>query len=103
MAWERGYYYRARKVGGRVVREYVGGGLTGELAAQTDANQRAEREERQATIQAEIAALAELESRVADCCRQTDLVVRAALVAAGFRQHKRGEWRKKRGGTDATE
>jgi hypothetical protein len=27
----------------------------------------------------------------------TDLLARAALLAAGFHQHKRGEWRKRRG------
>lgn len=27
---------------------------------------------------------------------RTDLVARAALLAAGFHQHKRGEWRRRR-------
>jgi len=30
MGWQRGYYYRVRKVGGRAVREYVGPGAAGE-------------------------------------------------------------------------
>jgi hypothetical protein len=50
-----------------------------------------------------IAELADLESQVADVCRQTDRIVRAALKAAGYRQHKRGEWRKKRGGTNPSD
>jgi len=99
MAWERGYYYRARKVRGRVVREYVGRGLIGELAAMIDADRRADREARQAAMKAEKAAIADLERQVVEVCARTDLIVRAALKAAGYRQHKRGEWRKKRGGT----
>lgn len=103
MGWERGYYYRVRKVRGRVVREYVGRGLIGELSAQIDADRRALREERQAALKAEIAELAELEGPVADLCRQTDLIVRAAMKAEGYRQYKRGEWRKKRGGANPSD
>ena len=48
MGWEkrrRGglYYTRSKKVRGRVVREYVGGGLLGQLAALSDAERRAKR------------------------------------------------------------
>ncbi len=50
MGWEmrrsRLYYYRSQKVGGRVVKEYASAGLIGELAAELDAEQRAERQAR---------------------------------------------------------
>jgi len=45
MGWEKGRYYtRSRKVNGRVVREYVGGGEVGALAAEFDAIERKRRE-----------------------------------------------------------
>ena len=99
MGWERGYYYRVRKVRGRVEREYIGRGLIGQLAAQIDEDRRADREKRRAALKAQMAAMSELEQQVVGAYARTDLIVRAALTAAGYRQHKRGEWRKKRGGT----
>jgi hypothetical protein len=51
MGWEtrggRGWYYtRSEKRGGKVIREYGGGGSVGELAAAADALQRAQRQAR---------------------------------------------------------
>ena len=99
MAWERQgrYYYRSRKVGGRVVREYVGTGEVAELVAQLDALERERREEERDARRAEKARLEALDAPLDQLNDLADLLAHAALVAAGFRQHKRGEWRKKRG------
>src|SRR5262245_55787564 len=100
MGWEvrgtRRYYTRSRKVGGRVVREYVGTGPVAEVAAAADAlrqaQRRAEREARLAERARWEAALAPLEG----LCLASDLLARAALTAAGYHRHDRGEWRRKR-------
>jgi hypothetical protein len=97
MAWERGYYYRVREVNGRVVREYVGTGRVAELAAQLDAIKREERATEAAAWRAEKARLDALDADVAALIEVTDLAAAAALLAAGFHQHKR-QWRRKRHG-----
>jgi hypothetical protein len=44
MSWERGYYYRAKKVNGRVVNEYVGPGIVGRMAELDDLFAREDRD-----------------------------------------------------------
>ena len=96
---ERGglYYTRSRKVNGRVVREYVGGGLLGQLAARMDAEERRRREEERASRRDERERIEALEAPVAELCEAAEILARATLVAGGYRQHNRGEWRKQRG------
>jgi hypothetical protein len=53
MSWERGYYYRARKVKGRVVKEYIGPGFVGEWAARLDLFRREDKMLRRAMEQIE--------------------------------------------------
>jgi hypothetical protein len=101
MGWEkreRGgpYYTRSRKIGGRVVREYVGGGTLGHLAALQDAQERQWREEEADMWNEERERLEALVAPVEDLCEATEILYRAALLAAGFRRHQRGEWRRKR-------
>ena len=101
MTWERrdrgGWYYtRSRRVGGRVVREYVGTGLGAVLAAELDAQERAERKAEREALCAEQERWGDMDAAVAQVCEATDLMARTALVLAGYHQHHRGEWRKRR-------
>lgn len=101
LAWEsrRGkgrYYTRSRRVGPRVVREYVGTGPAAEDAAARDAERRAERltqlDQRHAGEIQYQAAIAPL----LGFCRLTDQLLAAALAERGYHRHARGAWRRKR-------
>jgi len=101
MGWEkreRGgpYYTRSRKINGRVVREYIGGGQLGKLAAEADALERRRREEEAEARRAERDRLEALESPVAKLYEITEALARATLLAAGYHRHNRSEWRKER-------
>jgi len=101
MAWERRergglYYTRSRKVNGKVVREYVGGGVLGEIAARMDAEERRRREAEAAAWREERKRLEEFASLIDELCEGAETIARAALLTAGFRRHKRGEWRRQR-------
>jgi hypothetical protein len=100
MAWERGYYYRVRRVNGRVVREYCGSGLFAQLAAEHDQDERLLRDLRRRAERWEREQMEALDAQVDAVNEVADLLAQAALLAAGYRQHDRGQWRHKRGNTD---
>jgi hypothetical protein len=99
VAWElqgnRRYYYRSRREGRRVRREFLGRGPEAELAAAlTEFRRRqrqAQRDARRADRERWVAASAPLGRLIA----LTELLTEAALAAAGYHGHK-GEWRKRR-------
>jgi hypothetical protein len=82
-------YTRSRRVAGRVVRQYLG---TGPRAAEAAAADDARRRQRQADRDAGRA----LDEAAAELDALADLFARAALLAAGYHQHDRGPWRKRR-------
>ena len=102
MAWQevdgRRYYYRGRRLCGRTRRLYVGaaGSPAAELAAAADHLRRLGREAAARERHAERERLRGAEAPLLDLCELTDALTRAALLAAGFRQHDRGAWRKRR-------
>jgi hypothetical protein len=102
MGWEgreRGtrYYTRSKRVDGRVVKEYIGNGLIAELIALRDEAERRRREEEARVWKEERESLEYQDEEAGDLCELAELLTRAALVSAGYRQHNRGEWRKPRG------
>jgi hypothetical protein len=100
MAWEqRGnhtYYYRSRKVGGHVLKEYIGSGATADLIAAHDEAERERRSADRERVRAEARRLAELAAGDETLARAVDALTAAALMAAGYRQHARGAWRRQR-------
>ena len=85
-------------MGDRVVREYIGGDLAGQLAAEAD---RVERERRVAEAlreKQERQKLEDLASPVLELCEAAEVLARAHLVAGGYRRVE-GHWRRRREGT----
>ena len=97
MAWEtRGnnsYYYRKKRVGQRVVSEYVGSGLLADFAALLDEDEREKREYERQLWNEEMAADKELINQVNDAMKVIRQITAVACVAGGCYQHKR-QWRR---------
>ena len=103
MSWERRkrgghYYYRARKGGGRVVKDYVGAGPVAELMAAHDAQERAERLAATRLRREVRDRLTEIEQTVQAPHDAIESLLRSHLVLTGYHQHARGEWRRRRHG-----
>ena len=85
MGWERGRYYtRSKRVGGRVVREYVGSGAMAVLAARMDLVEQEQRRAKAAAWRKEREKLTAIDNELAAMCNVADLCARAALLAAGY-------------------
>ncbi len=103
MAWEtrdgHGHYYtRSTRRGGRVIREYVGSGPTGEIAAAEDCERRARIDAERTAQRAKRNQLTSDEAEIVHLCFTLDKVVEAALAGAGYHRHDRGAWRRRRDG-----
>ena len=118
----RPYLYRSVRKGGRVTSEYRGSGdlavLIGSLdeneraeqeyrqererEERLDENERAEREYRQEREREERQRLDERDRQLDELVREALDLARHALERAGYHQHHRGEWRKRRMSTATT-
>ena len=96
MAWEkrgdRFVYYSARRVGRRVVKEYLGSGPLAQSASALVDLERREREARRAQEEVQREADEDLEAQA----RRLDGVIARLLQSAGLHRPKRGPWRRRR-------
>jgi hypothetical protein len=101
MGWEkraRGskYYTRSRRVDGRVVREYIGKGPKAEEQAEDDQLARMVMAKQRAIVQSRLKQLDALDATIGKFSKVLDSAVHVVLKDAGYHQHHRGEWRKRR-------
>jgi hypothetical protein len=80
-------------VAGRVIREYFGTGEVAELIARRDALDRRRREEEAWLWREERERFDVLDAGAGELDDLAELLARASFLAAGYRQHERGEWR----------
>jgi hypothetical protein len=100
MPWEkRGrnrYYVRHRHIAGKMQRTYFGRGPEAELAAALDEQKQVDRQARWEAQRVESARLQDLIDAVHALSTFAETMSLAALITAGYRQHDRGQWRRRR-------
>ena len=95
------YYTRSRRVDGRVVREYVGRGPLADIIAQADEAEREAHRLQRRREREQMEQDRRLDETFSTYSAGVDELLRSALEAAGYHQHKRGEWRRARGQEDS--
>jgi hypothetical protein len=103
MAWERRpsgryFYTSCRDANGHVKKRYYGRGAVAHRAAGLLAEAKAQREAERQSLLAEQARLRPADQLVALLIDGAELLMSAALLAAGFHHPRQGGWRKRRAG-----
>jgi len=103
MGWERRgnqtYFYRKRRIGKRVVSQYIGKGEWVNSLVWLDGLDRQEREEQRWRERQEQNADAAMDRAIAELSALVTQLTHASLLAAGYHTH-RGQWRRKRNGRE---
>ena len=99
MAWEtrrrNRYYYRSRRVDGKVRKEYVGTGADAELVAKADAAAIESRDQERKELRGIVENVQAANSMMKNLDDAVRVLTAGSLLAAGYHQH-RGHWRKRR-------
>jgi hypothetical protein len=102
MGWERRnstshlYYYRGRRINGRVVKEYFGNGFAAHQAAREDAERRADRDAERKAIIAEKIQMQPIHEMATDLDDATAILVEASMLAGGYHRINYGAWKRRR-------
>ncbi len=94
----RPYLYRSIRRGGRVTSEYVASGESAVLIHRLEAADRQRAEDRSEEWKAEVRRMEAEDREVAEWFARVEAVADAAMMAAGYHKHHRGEWRRRRDG-----
>src|SRR5262245_60864676 len=99
MGWKtingRQYYYTCERVGGKVRTQYVGGGQFGSMAAQREADRRAEEAVKREAERAERERDEAEERELVAWFDAVQALADEAMREAGYHRHK-GQWRRRR-------
>ena len=96
MAYRRGsYYYRSRREDGRIVTDYLGHGAVGQLAAEFDRLEQAERRKERRMCHQQMEFDSQLDKNVQLTTDAIRALTDAVLLCNGCHTHK-GQWRKLR-------
>ncbi len=96
MAWKNGYYYRNKRIGGKVVTEYIGNDLYAHLAQLQDDEQRQDAQERRQEWKAIVDADKQLDAQLDSLTEIVNAYAGAVLLVSGYHVSANRVWRKKR-------
>ena len=92
----RPYFYQSKRRGGRVTSEYIGSGEDALLIDALEGIKRDKKHSDRRQERSERKKLDDLEQALDDLAERARDLARDALTAAGYHQHYRGDWRKRR-------
>lgn len=99
MGWEnrngRKVYYRKKRIGKRVVSEYIGSGEVATMLALLDKHERDQAERQRRTWRKTVQSEAGIDRLMDDAAKIVKTLTDATLITSGYRRHK-GQWRKRK-------
>jgi hypothetical protein len=96
MPWFGKYYYRSVRVNGQPRRIYIGPGHKGQQAAEADQRAREQRARDRAAAKTLQTEYASVDADLEEVGELAHALSHAAMYAAGYQLHCRGEWRRRK-------